>query len=77
MAKLARGRGLTLVGCGGIGSGADAHEKLRAGATLVQLYAAFAYEGPALIPRIKRELAALLRRDGVRSVADIVGADVR
>jgi dihydroorotate dehydrogenase len=77
VAKLARGRGLTLVGCGGIGSGADAHEKLRAGATLVQLYAAFAYEGPALIPRIKRELAALLRRDGVRSVADIVGADVR
>jgi dihydroorotate dehydrogenase len=77
VAALSRGRGLTLVGCGGVGSGADALEKLRAGASLVQLYAAFAYEGPALIPRIKRELAALLRRDGVRSVADIVGADVR
>jgi len=43
----------------------------------VQLYAAFAYDGPALIPRMKRELAALLRRDGVRSVAEIVGADIR
>jgi dihydroorotate dehydrogenase len=77
VAKLARPRGLVLIGCGGVGSGADAHEKLRAGADLVQLYAAFAYEGPALIPRIKRELAALLRRDGVRNVADIVGADIR
>lgn len=77
VARLARPRGLVLIGCGGVGSGADAYEKLRAGADLVQLYAAFAYEGPALIPRIKRELAALLRRDGVRSVADIVGADIR
>ncbi len=77
VARLARGRGLTLIGCGGIGSGADALEKLRAGASLVQLYAAFAYEGPALIPRIKRELAALLRREGVRSLNEIVGADIR
>jgi dihydroorotate dehydrogenase len=77
VAKLARPRGLTLIGCGGVGSGADAYEKLRAGADLVQLYAAFAYDGPALIPRIKRELAALLRRDGVRNVAEIVGADIR
>lgn len=77
VAKLARGRGLALIGCGGIGSGADAYEKLRAGADLVQLYAAFAYDGPALIPRMKRDLAALLRRDGVRSVAEIVGADIR
>ena len=77
VAKLARPRGLTLIGCGGVSSGADAYEKLRAGADLVQLYAAFAYDGPALIPRIKRELAALLHRDGVRHVAEIVGADIR
>jgi dihydroorotate dehydrogenase len=75
VAHLARGRGLTLIGCGGVGSGADAYEKLRAGASLVQLYAAFAYEGPALIPRIKRELAAVLRVEGVRTGGDIVGAD--
>ena len=77
MARLARGRDLVLVGCGGMGSGADAYEKIRAGASLVQLYAAFAYEGPALVPRLKRELAALLRRDGFRNVSDAVGVDVR
>lgn len=65
-----------LVGCGGIGSGADAYAKIRAGATLVQLYSMMVYEGPPLIRRIKDELAALLARDGFASVADAVGADL-
>ena len=65
-----------LVGCGGIASGADAYAKIRAGATLVQLYSAMVYEGPPLIRRIKDELAALLARDGFATVADAVGADV-
>jgi hypothetical protein len=43
----------------------------------VELYSAFAYEGPALVPRVKRELAACLARDGFPSVAAAVGADVR
>jgi dihydroorotate dehydrogenase len=46
-----------------------------AGASLVQLYTAFAYEGPALVPRIKKELATCLLRDGFANVADAVGAD--
>lgn len=74
VAKVTQGR-LTLIGCGGVGSGADALEKIKAGASLVQLYAAFAYDGPALIPRIKRELAAALRREGFSSVAEAVGVD--
>jgi dihydroorotate dehydrogenase len=65
-----------LVGCGGIASGADAYAKIRAGATLVQLYSAMVYEGPPLIRRIKDELAALLARDGFATVADAVGADL-
>jgi dihydroorotate dehydrogenase len=77
VARLAKGRDLTLIGCGGVSSGADALAKIKAGASLVQLYAAFAYDGPALIPRIKRELAALLRRDGFRHVNDAIGADNR
>lgn len=68
---------LTLIGVGGVSSGADAYEKIRAGASLVQLYTALVYEGPGLIGRIKTELAALLRRDGFRSVAEAVGADQR
>ena len=66
-----------LIGCGGIGSGADAYAKIRAGATLVQLYSAMVYEGPPLIRRIKNELAALLARDGFTSVTEAIGADLR
>ena len=76
MARLTQGR-LPIVGAGGIGSGADAYAKIRAGASLVQLYTALAYEGPGLVARIKRELAGLLARDGFKNVAEAVGADAR
>lgn len=66
-----------LIGCGGVGSGAEAYVKIRAGATLVQLYSAMVFEGPPLIRRIKDELAALLARDGFTSVGAAVGADLR
>jgi len=65
-----------LIGAGGVGSGADAYAKIRAGATLVQLYSMLVYEGPPLVRRIKNELAALLARDGLASVADAIGADL-
>jgi len=67
---------VTLVGVGGISSGADAYTKIRNGATLVQLYTALAFEGPGLISRIKRELLDCLRRDGFSKVSDAVGADI-
>ena len=68
---------LPLVGVGGVASGADAYAKIRAGAAVVQLYSALAFQGPGLVRRIKRELAALLARDGFASVAEAVGADHR
>lgn len=64
-----------LIGAGGIGSGADAYAKIRAGASAVQLYSALAFEGPGLVVRIKRELVQRLRADGFRSVTDAVGAE--
>jgi dihydroorotate dehydrogenase len=70
--RLAGGR-LALIGCGGVTNGADVLTKIRAGAQMVQLYAAFAAEGPALLARLKTELAAALRRDGFASVAEAVG----
>jgi dihydroorotate dehydrogenase len=70
------GNAVTLVGVGGVSSGADAYAKIRAGASLVQLYTALVYQGPDLVTRIKRELAALLARDGFVQVADAVGVDV-
>jgi len=65
---------LTLIGAGGVGSGADAYAKIRAGAHAVQLYSALVYEGPGLVTRIARELAERLRADGFKNVAEAVGA---
>ncbi len=74
-ARLLAGERLVLVGVGGVFSGADALAKLRAGASLVQLYTGFAYEGPRLIPRLNRDLAAALQAAGFASVATAVGTD--
>jgi dihydroorotate dehydrogenase len=69
------GANLVLVGAGGIASGADAYAKIRAGASLVQLYSALVYEGPGLVTRIKSELAECLARDGYDTVTEAVGVD--
>jgi dihydroorotate dehydrogenase len=72
--RLTKGR-IPLIGVGGISTGQEAYRKIRAGASLVQLYTALIFEGPGLIGRIKDELAALLSADGFGSVAEAVGAD--
>lgn len=69
-------RQFPLIGCGGVGSGADAYAKIRAGATLVQLYSAMVFEGPPLVRRVKAELAALLAHDGFASVSEAIGLDL-
>lgn len=69
----AEGR-LTLIGVGGVGSGEAAYAKIRAGASAVQLYSAMVYQGPGLVPRIARDLAARLKADGFLTVAEAVGA---
>jgi dihydroorotate dehydrogenase len=76
MYRLTQGR-IPIIGCGGIASGADAYAKIRAGASLVELYSALVFHGPGLVGRIKRELAAKLRADGLGSVREAVGADLR
>jgi dihydroorotate dehydrogenase len=63
-----------LVGVGGVFSAEDAYAKIRAGASLVQLYTALIYQGPALVADIIERLPKLLRRDGFETVADAVGA---
>ena len=67
---------IPLVGVGGVDSGAAAYAKIRAGASLVQLYSAMVFAGPSLPARIAAELAVLLRRDGFAQVGDAVGADL-
>jgi len=68
-------KSLTLIGVGGISSGADAYAKIRAGASLVQLYTALTFDGPWLVDKLKRELLRLMDRDGIKTLADAVGRD--
>ena len=70
--QLARGR-LDLIGVGGIATGADVLEKIQAGASLVQLYTSFAYQGPTLIPRLKQELLQAMDAQNIASISDAVG----
>ncbi len=67
---------LPIIGVGGIFSGQDIIEKMINGASLIQLYTAMIYEGPALINNLKRELQSEIKRLGVRSITEIIGSNV-
>ena len=73
--RKASGGAIALVGVGGIASADDAWARIRAGASLVQLYSALVFEGPGLAGRIARGLEALAKRDGFARVSDAVGVD--
>lgn len=64
------------IGVSGIASGADVYERIRAGASLVEIYTALVYSGPGLLLEMKKDLAALLVRDGFKSVSEAIGVDV-
>jgi dihydroorotate dehydrogenase len=68
---------IPLIGVGGIGSAEDAIAKIRAGASLVQLYSMLVYEGLELVARINDGLADHLKREGMSSVNELVGIDQR
>lgn len=74
--RKASGGQLPLIGVGGIASAEDAYARIRAGASLVQIYSALVYEGPFLAQRINTGLLSLLRRDGFANIAEAIGADV-
>lgn len=71
----ATGGAVPLVGVGGIATAEHAWERIRAGASLVQLYSAMVYEGPGLGARIVRGLETLMKRDGFASIAEAVGSE--
>jgi dihydroorotate dehydrogenase len=76
VARLTEGK-MPLVGVGGVFTAEDAYEKVRAGASLVELYTGFVYGGPGTAARIHRGLLRLLERDGHRHLKDAVGAGLR
>lgn len=69
------GTDLPLIGVGGIRGAEDAWQRIRAGASLVQLYSALVYEGPGLAKRIVRGLETKMKRDGFSSIAEAVGSE--
>jgi dihydroorotate dehydrogenase len=64
-----------IIGVGGIFNGDDAYEKIRAGASLVQVYTGMIYEGPGVVKAINKRLAHLLKRDGFTNIRQVVGVD--
>ena len=76
MYKITEGK-IPLVGVGGIANGEDALAKIKAGASLVQLYSAMIYRGPGIATAIAEELAILLKREEYANVSEAVGADHR
>lgn len=68
---------IPIIGVGGIFSGADVYVKIRAGASLVQLYTSYIYNGPPIVGKIKRELCEILESNGFSSVTDAIGKDAK
>jgi dihydroorotate dehydrogenase len=73
--RSASGGEMPLIGVGGIATADDAWERIRAGASLVQLYSAMVYEGPHIALRIARGLAARLKREDFANIAEAVGSE--
>ncbi len=73
--RQATGGAIPLVGVGGVACAQDAWARIRAGASLVQLYSAMAFAGPGIARRIVKELEALMRRDGFATIAEAVGSE--
>jgi len=71
----ATGEKLPIIGVGGVFTAEDAYEKIKAGATAVQILTGFVYEGPCAVKRINQGLLRLLERDGFKSISEAVGSD--
>ncbi len=67
---------ITLIGVGGISNGSDCYEKIKSGASLLQLYTALTFSGPLLISKIKKELIDLIKTDGYKNISEVVGKSV-
>lgn len=72
--KLTKGK-LPIVGAGGIVTGEDAYAKIRAGASLVQLYSSMVFKGPLQAYYVNKNLAECLKRDNIASLSDAIGLD--
>ena len=68
---------IPLIGVGGISSAQDAYTKIKNGASLVQIYSAFIYQGFALVEEIKKQLSENLKKDGFKNISEAIGCDIK
>ena len=73
--RAASGSEMTLIAAGGITTAEDAFERIRAGASLVQLYSAMVYQGPGIAARIAEDLAKIVKREGFANIAEAVATE--
>ncbi|MED1791852.1 quinone-dependent dihydroorotate dehydrogenase [Brevibacillus nitrificans] len=66
-----------IIGVGGIYNGEDAYNKIRAGASLVQVYTGMIYQGPGIAKQINKQLLKLMARDGFTHISEVVGVDAK
>jgi dihydroorotate dehydrogenase len=66
-----------LISVGGIDSGAEAYKRIKAGASLVQIYTALIFHGPSLVKKINEEILDLIRKDGFNHISEAIGSDRR
>ena len=66
-----------LISCGGIDSAQEAYERIKSGASLVQIFTAFIFKGPFVAKSINEGLAKLLRADGFKNISEAVGANLK
>ena len=69
------GATMPIIGVGGIFNAEDALQKIKAGATAVQIYTGLIYQGPGLVKQIKKGLVRLLEQDGFKNISDAIGVD--
>ncbi|MFD7525161.1 quinone-dependent dihydroorotate dehydrogenase [Paenibacillus chitinolyticus] len=74
--RMTEGR-IPIIGSGGIFTAQDAYDKIRAGASLVEVYTALIYEGPGLLKKLNEGLSTLLKKDGFTHISEAIGADQR
>ena len=67
---------IPLIGVGGISNAIESYEKIKAGASLIQLYTALTFQGPQIINKILLDLANLLKTDGYKNIKDAIGKDI-
>ena len=71
------GRNIPIIGAGGINNGSTAFEKIKSGASLLQLYTSLVYEGPYVADKINKELSILIKKSGYKNISEAIGVDCK